>query len=263
MLIDPKTRWRNGQNLPYYLSDKLLPHKFNTGGGAVVDNVYQFTATDNVENYQKNLRDMPVDWWYRTKPVFYKINSKGYRAPEWENIKWEKTIVLFGCSMTLGTGLAEDETIAWYLNQILNKQVINLGVGGSSIQYTAYNNMLLHKNFPKPWAVVNLWTDINRVVQFTENTISHEGVWSMTKDSMMDRWTENPINPIIHARMLTDTTKELWKDKVKYWEGSFFKHTSRCLNITEIEHTNTARDNLHLGWNDALNTAKIIANNLG
>jgi hypothetical protein len=265
MLVDPKTRWLLDEPMPHYLNGDLINVKFIPAGGTVdyTNNIYQFTGPDSFQKYQDNLNTMPADWWYRTKPVQYKINTSGYRAPEWKDVNWEASVVIFGCSMTFGVGLAEDETISWYLSQILNRPVINLGVGGSSIQFACYNAAMVHRNLPMPWAVINLWTDINRVARFSQKGINHEGAWSMTKESLMDRWTEDPVNSLIHAQMMVNLGRELWKGKTQYWEGTFFEHTAKYLNLEMIKFDNTARDNMHCGRFDTLRAAQRIAGFLG
>jgi hypothetical protein len=247
--------------MPTYLNHKLLLGE-TTAMQQGTDTV-DFVGTDKAELFQENLLKKPQDWWYRTKPITYKLNSNGYRAPDWETINWSHAIVILGCSMTFGIGLAEDETISWYLSEILGRPVINLGVGGSSIPFSCYNSSLIYRNFGMPWAVINLWTDLNRVPIFSEVGINHNGPWCMTRESLMDHWTRSPFNAITHARMMSGLVHDFWKDKTRYWEATFFDHTAEYLEIERIRFEDRARDDLHIGKSGALQTAQKIAKKLG
>ena len=252
----------NATKIPGYIHKKFLPFKFLSYVDESGNITNKFAGTDSPERFKKNLEEQPVDWHYRTNPITYEINSNGYRAPEWNQIDWSEAVVIFGCSQTAGIGLAYDETISWFLEKILNRPVVNLGAGGTGVDFAAYNSFLLYNNFPKPWGVVHWWSDMNRLSLFKDSYIQHEGSWSMTENSLMDYWTTDPVNPIMHSRMLVNMTRALWKDKTRYWDGSWSDTTAYYLEREKFPHTSHARDMTHMGRFDTLTLAQKIAKEL-
>jgi len=67
-----------------------------------------FAVSDTEELFNHNLKIMPQDWFYRTNPVNYTVNSQGYRTEEFEKIDWAQSVVIFGCSTVFGTGVSDE-----------------------------------------------------------------------------------------------------------------------------------------------------------
>jgi hypothetical protein len=252
----------NATRPPGYIRNKFLPFKFLSYNNDKGEIIKEFAGMDSPELFAKNLQEQPDDWHYRTKPITYEINSNGYRAPEWDTVDWSEAVVMFGCSQTAGIGLAYDETITWFLGEILNRPVINLGAGGTGIDFSCYNSLLLYNNFPKPWGVVHWWTDMNRLSMFKDKYVQHEGVWSMTENSIMNMWTQDPVNPIMHSRMLINMTRALWEGKTRYWDGSWNDNTAYYIERERFSYASKARDMCHVGHSDTLRLAEQIAKEL-
>jgi len=90
----------------------------------------------------------------RVNPIDYKVNSYGYRCPEFDTINWENSYVLLGASNIFGEGVLEDETINYYLQEMLGMPVINLGFAAASNQHLLLTmSMLAKKHKPKKWIV--------------------------------------------------------------------------------------------------------------
>jgi hypothetical protein len=107
------------------------------------DNIW--VGSDTEERFQENLKSQPEDWPWRNQQITYKLNSQNYRAPEWDSIDWENSVVMFGCSQVFGVGVDEDQTLGYYLSELLNKPVINLGIpGGSSMALWINTEKLLN-----------------------------------------------------------------------------------------------------------------------
>ena len=79
-------------------------------------------------------QDKPFD-----RSVSYKLNSQGYRCPEWNDIDWASSHLLFGCSVVQGIGLNDADTLDQELVKLLNEPVVNLGVGGGSLPFILAN----------------------------------------------------------------------------------------------------------------------------
>ena len=80
-----------------------------------------FCGTDDHATFERNLQLQPPDWQWRTKKIKYSVNSTGYRCPEWDQIDWSESILIFGCSQVFGIGVDDADTISDNLSRILSK----------------------------------------------------------------------------------------------------------------------------------------------
>ena len=248
----------NATPLPDYIVDnKFIPTSFLTfphpADPTVMDT--RFANTDSPDKFEKNLKEQPLDWHYKNKEITYTINSNGYREQEWHEIDWAESIVVIGCSMTAGIGVAADETITHFLSRLSNRKVVNLGLSGVGIDGMLFNNIALQRNFPKPWAVVNLWTNLDRMIEFLGHRVEFHGIWSKAK--YFKEHNRNEMNSIVKDIFYSEAVKQMWKGSRVYY-GTFFEITSHYFECDFLEFTNTARDMLHCGRNDNRKNAQII-----
>jgi hypothetical protein len=220
----------------------------------------KFSSYDSLKLFTDNLKTQPADWHYRTKDVTYQCNSNGYRAKEWNEIEWSNAVVIFGCSCTVGVGLAEDETISHQLSKLLNRPVVNMGVSASSMQYSFINSTLLSKNFPAPYAVVQLWTNIDRYTVFEKQLVEHIGPWD--DNAFYNETIMNPYQSMMNAAYTSIASKELWKNRCKYYSASYFEPTAHYTESDWVYIDNKARDLVHPGKESAKQMADLIANNI-
>ena len=231
---------------------------------------YKFWGNDDQERYESNLATQDTNWPYRTKDVEYKLNSEGYRCPEFDIIDWQNSVVILGCSQVFGTGLAEDETITDQLQELINCPVINLGRPGSSIDYSLANNIRLYNNFPLPKAVINHWTEPMRETYFGAEKITTVTPGLLTHETYYKKHIGMLINmfgldaeDVEHdykykARMASDTCKALWKDTI-YIESTWNSLTADALECYEQKELDTARDIMHWGADSSRALAKHYA----
>lgn len=222
----------------------------------------KFVGTDNESSFKKNLAVQPNDWVYRSKPVNYNLNKDFYRTYEFETIDWTNSIVIFGCSCVFGVGLDEEDTLSRQLSKLLNKPVINIGVPASGIFYSLYNSIILSEGYPTPQAVVHLWTDYDRSTYFKKQEIINGGPWNMKLGDYTDAWTQNPYNTKTHAVFASKISKQMWQEKTKYYEASFFRKTAELIECDYIDFNADARDFMHPGIDSIYNAAVKIAENL-
>lgn len=220
----------------------------------------KFSSHDSEKLLIDNLKKQPNDWHYRNKEVVYRCNSAGYRADEWDTIDWKNAVVVFGCSCTVGIGLAEEETVTEQLSTILNRPVINIGVSASSLMFSFINSTLLSKNFPTPHAVVQLWTNIDRFTIFKQHFIDHAGPWD--DSALFKEYVNNQYHAMTEARYISMASREMWKNQCKYYSVSFFDQTAHYTESDWIEIDNQARDLVHPGRNSAKQMAELIAKNI-
>jgi hypothetical protein len=205
-----------------------------------------FAGTDNQSLYEENLKKMPADWYYRHNTVRYTFNKQGYRTDEFKNIDWKNSVVIFGCSNAFGVGLDDQEVVSYQLSKLINRPVINMGVGGSSITFNLHNSIILKDGYPTPLAVVQLWPDYTRTVYYNKKDLIPYGSWNIEHNNYMDVWTKDKSHSQIHAMFASKISKTIWKD-TSYCEFSFFDETAKILNCKRLKDFDLARDMMHYG----------------
>ena len=220
-----------------------------------------FYCMDNKDSYIKNSRDFRLrgeHWDYFDKTITYKFNSQGYRAPEWDTIDWKESVVVFGCSMVVGEGLAEEDTVTSQLSKLLGRPVVNLGVSGTGMSFSFYNSVMLYKNLPTPYAVVQQWSSCNRIELYKNDSILLHNPMYINNPDFYRNWINTVENPNTHMYMAAQASRCMWDSKTKYYELSLFGETANILNCTLIRYTDLARDLGHPG----IKTAKLVAENI-
>ena len=220
-----------------------------------------FSGNDCEELFHKNLETKPNDWRYRTSPVKYTYNKHYYRTEEFNQIDWSQSIVIFGCSNVFGVGVDDDDTVSGQLSRMINRPVINMGVGGSSITHALHNAVILNANYPMPFGVVNLWTEYNRTVYYYKNQVKNYGSWNFEENNYMDVWSESSYHSMTHATIASMTSKQLWKT-TRYYEASFFRNTAELLQCDTLARVDYARDDCHCGYDTLKLAAEKIAEKL-
>lgn len=231
----------------------------------------KWNGTDSEEMFLKSLKDMPSDWRYRTKEIVYNTNSNGYRAPEWDQINWKESIVLFGCSCTYGVGLAEDETISYYLQELTGRQVVNLGVPGGSNDLMLQNSISLLERYDTPYSVVMNWTCTDRFRYFSEDRYYDAGSWlanhkgpssiyDMNVSNLWKHLYRDRTNELVIAYNIGRSAKWIWQNRTHYRTVSYFDLSAHYLRADKFfEIDNKARDRLHPGHENAKAVATYIA----
>jgi hypothetical protein len=143
--------------MSYLILNNNLPIIQNIGQK---NETFLFASTDSEELFTKSREVMGNDWYYYEKPIEYKYNSWGYRSKELDEIKGDFMIV-FGCSYTEGIGLYEEDMWSTKVGKELGLEVLNMGMGGTSIDFQYYNTMLLFEHLLKinklPKLVIYQW----------------------------------------------------------------------------------------------------------
>jgi len=159
----------------------MNPNLLLTGNYQNQPLVQKFMDTDTRELYIKNftsLSDFRAQW--KARPITYTTNSDHYRCPEWEDIVWNDSILMLGCSVTFGVGLDDSDTISSHLSSYLGGiPVVNLGQGGSSWTFQWINTVRLVAAGIRPRAVVYIWPDVSRYTRMLDSKLArHTGSWS-------------------------------------------------------------------------------------
>jgi hypothetical protein len=194
-------------NLVYNYEDKI-------DGGFTLD----FSGSDTKELFEQNLKTEPDNWYYRTHEVKYTLNSLGYRTKEFDDIDWKESIVVFGCSYVFADGVPDEHTIPYFLEKLSGRPVINMGMGGSSIQTVLHNSIILNDSkYPTPKAIVNIWTNLNRYQLYRNNSTDHMGEWDRLNQEFGKKENLLSFN-LMNIKMI----RNLWKNKTIYYEATLF-----------------------------------------
>lgn len=116
---------------------------------------FDFISCDSEDLFLKNKDKFGSEWYYYNKPIEYKYNSWGYRTKEFSDLN-EDYFITFGCSFTEGVGLFYDDMWSNKLSRELGLDVFNLAQGGTGVDFSTTNTILLtdylrknNKNLPK------------------------------------------------------------------------------------------------------------------
>lgn len=209
---------------------------------------YEYSA-DNNYFWEQNRKTQPSSWRYHTDQVRYDLNSHGYRCPEFSDIDWNNSIVVFGCSMAMGMAVDESEIFTTLLAEHMGIPVINLGVCSSSIIYSLINQSRLAEQNYMPKAVINVWTYAARILQATQDDkLIHHGPWT----SYYEKWDQNFYEAnstdkhcLFLAQEHIRLANVLWKDTIHI--NTTFSGMIASLGIHLYEMIDYGRDLAHPG----------------
>lgn len=218
----------------------------------------KYSGFDSEELFKQHLTSQPNNWYYRNNDVTYTVNSQGYRTVEFNQVDWANSIVLLGCSNVYGVGIDDSHTLDKELSKLTNCPVVNLGAGGTSIQYALYNSVILRELYPTPLAVVQIWTGMHRYTEFIEDDkIFNHGSWNYSID---DKYSTD-INLMMHGYLNVKASKHMWID-AKYYEASYFVDTAEFVNCDKLKKIDLARDLSHPGIESTKRAALQIYENI-
>lgn len=208
--------------------------------------------------------------------IEYKLNSNGYRAPEWSEIDWPNTVAVFGDSNVFGPGLWYKETVVGLLEEHLNLPVVNIGAIGTSIDFSILNQTVLHENNIKPKAVINIWTLPDRMYYYSTdvNNCWNLGGWILNEGNgmapdraerikpiipMFKEWHLHPDNALHHMRSQMRLCRQSWKlAGVPMLEFSWFLPTAKEINKDPLPRLDVTGDRSHPGPKSNSGAADVI-----
>lgn len=202
-----------------------------------------FSGTDSEKVFKKNLKKKPIDWIYRTKEITYEYNENGFRERPFDEINWSESVVLFGCSNIEGIGLANEDTLARRLEKIIDRPVVNLGIGGSGIDIACWNSTILHARYPKPKAVIQIWSSLDRYSDYQkEKYVPYMA--NLSGYAYRLNWENRSMRYIL-------TDRQMWENDAIYIEQTFFIHPKHILEFLNLKRNfqviDEARDLVHPG----------------
>lgn len=224
----------------------------------------KFAGTDTAELFIENLKIMPEEWHYRLKTITYSRNKFGYRGPEFEGVNWNNSIIVLGCSNVFGIGVAEDETLPYFIQNNTGITTVNMGIAASSIYHSYYNIMSIIEAGNTPIAIVHVYSALDRLLYFYPKSHVSIGHWVTANEDKNDHnyklytsWNLHESNTLSQAKLIQRTLRLLCK-YVNYIECSYFKTSAELLNIKLLDSIDFARDLVHPGRLSNKNAADII-----
>lgn len=214
--------------------------------------IWEWDPPESLARHKTNIKKMGKKWTYRHKEISYKFNSHGFRTREFNDINWQNSIVVFGDSKVFGTGLAVEDTICATIEKFSGIPTINLGISGSAVDTAMFNSIFFYNHYPKPKAIVHLWTSLARYTNFNTNG---------SYNSMLPRYKEfyNKMDWVSRSKLYIQAERSVWKDSVPRYEGSFFELTfTQVENIHPLKQIDVARDLEHPG----IDSASLAANQI-
>lgn len=207
-----------------------------------------FYNSDRKDHFERNLKLAPPDWPWRTKKIKYHLNSQFYRAPEWQDVDWSNSYLIFGCSDTFGVGINYTDTYSHHLSELLGYPTVNLGIPGASCMFQWSNTVTLINNNIKPKGVIYLWPGITRMMTYKEaDTAFFHGPWD--KQDLDKYWMNNVQHCVEFTKQLVNSVDIMWSCP------TFHFHLVRevCKHIPKLKYIKTrhhaindlARDHYH------------------
>jgi hypothetical protein len=175
---------------------------------------WEYCGSDDVERFESNLKKTKKDWYYRNNPIKYTLNSLGYRTKNFDEIDWENSIVIFGCSYVQGVGVDDRHTLSHLLEKELNLPVVNMGVSGSSNIFHLYNISVLLTQYPKPKAILHFPSSLQRYPVYHWDYVNFHGEWTDDKTKMKN----NRPNIVVQNTMALNIINNMCQSRTTYIE---------------------------------------------
>lgn len=215
--------------------------------------IHNWSGNDSEENYLSSVKKNP-NWMYKDVPISYKLNEYSFRTDSFNDIDWEKSIIVLGCSVVHGVGLPVEWTLCHQLSELSGDNVVNLGVPGAcNLRIWSLLTTLINAKV-KPKAFVIVWSDPNRFTEFKENGMVG---YSAGTPNIEDK-SELAYHHVAHPTQGVETTIRLIQSSkamcgnIPNFSYAWYLHPvvsnySKCFIYPEADKIDAARDNMHAG----------------
>lgn len=211
---------------------ELLGRKSNFSG--------DFDSNNEKKIYNKARKRLGKNWYFYDKKIHYKYNSNGFRTKEFKEIDWKNSIVVFGDSFVRGEAMALEDLFTTKLENELDTPIVNLGISGAGIDRTCWNSFILHEKYPKPKAIIQVWSNIHRYTDLNSTLGFVNNLPNRSKYCARHSWDLRNTFYVLSDRAL-------WRNKVPYIEASVFEDTAKAIQVDYLNGTDKARDLDHWG----------------
>ena len=196
---------------------------------------------------------------YDVDGTVYLVNSHGYRAPEFSTVDWGNSYIVQGCSQVFGESTIDyKQTMCFYLSELLQAPVINLGVPGSGMDIQFINAVDMLEQGIKPKGVFIVYPNMDRYTLYRNGKPKHIGPWS---DERIDWMFDG--NSRTHNINLVRGYRLLWNlSSISLYEWTHHPENKDFCNnhILWDSFLDFAPDNQHWGPKSSKEIAKILFN---
>lgn len=231
----------------------MIPHNYNNAAGTI----QSWDTSDSFEHYQRNLKNFKQrallqKYGYVDANISYEFNSEGFRGPEIS----DPECLCFGCSFTMGTGIAQEHTWPSQFSKITSYSVANLGHAGSSND-TAVRFALHYISKIKPKFAIWVQTDAYRLEIIDDDT---KIVNNILAGSLQQTPYKNDYYIKQWALHTTNHQINLIKNTLAF-EQLCLQHNVICVVISrdQVPNIDLARDLMHPGIKSNKKLAESIA----
>jgi hypothetical protein len=183
-------------------------------------NYYQ---TDTESIYLANKNIYGESWYFFNKKITYSFNKHGFRMQnEVDSINLDNYILFFGCSNTVGIGMALEDTFSYRVSQKLNFDYINCAVGGVSPQYVWGGIVEFLNSVDKyPKIIIINWPSKDRTFYYNDDGLPIPKIpnsFNLTKQSEFDimygEFLKHKQNIILNFRLIRKSIQLICKNNL-------------------------------------------------
>ena len=216
-----------------------------------------FPHPDDKHRWQEQRKQQGKYWKYRSlknNPMYFNINSMGYRTHEFDFDNDTEYMLTLGCSNTYGLYLHEEERYSNLIEDATGIRTYNLGICGGSTGLIMMNlSKFLYSGVKKPSAVIIQWPEHMRLnFPITE---PHDGMYNVRASSKYGSKAVVFEELVRHGNAIE--TYSLWAKEVvcnmltslSIKTITFVKDEdeSEFYNVPCVEKIDKAYDNKHIG----------------
>jgi hypothetical protein len=197
---------------------------------------------------------------FNKRPKEYKVNSMGYRCPEFDTINWQDVYIIQGCSACFGLGIMDDsDTIAANIERLLGVSTINLGAPGTSIEFQYFNTIEMLEAGIRPKGVFMMYPNADRFTMFIDGLIENIGSWSDDQKLRYALDGNAAQHNLYHGRAI----RLFWKMMgVPLVEFAHHGHAKGHVELTYTDRIDLGTDGQHWGPKTAALIAGMISNKM-
>lgn len=155
-------------------------------GAGVHDNLGDNDSPVAVQARWRQLRDtFGVRARQPRDPVTYHLNAESWRAPEFDSVPWQDTVVFLGCSEIFGIGIGEESTVNSQYSRATGIPSVNMGkpgAGNGEIAHIA--ELVLNMTGVQPRAWVVAWSMLDRYFVWVEGEPYTVTPWNVDQPSL-------------------------------------------------------------------------------
>lgn len=214
-----------------------------------------WTVSDNEKRFFDNLKCQPDGWRYRFESVEYSYGPQGFRCIDINEIDWQNSVVMLGCSTTFGDGVDDNHTVTRRLQELIGIPVINLGICGAGpvVMRWLVQMILLQDHLPKHWILA--WPTLNRTALFLDTQMHPLVIGPWVKTGPVESWQMDfYANWIRHNNSENQSMMEIQNTRLmlklisaSVTEITWSSETASRIGCKQILPIDRARDLAHPG----------------